>query len=122
MVYFLHMGKLPTLTEVFASTLREWEGDDPDLPRSSQNTQRLRAAGRDPYAKRKPGAPSPDAGAKRPGPLLKKLLDAGTVYVIDNGTYMAKTPDGAEVQLGHETQDPKGIESYLAAHPTPDTW
>lgn len=61
-------------------------------------------------------------GAKPPGPKLKALIASGVVTLDDTGAYVAKAADGTEVQLGHETSDPKGIESYLTSYPGPQDW
>jgi hypothetical protein len=53
-------------------------------------------------------------------PLLQAALSAGTVFE-ENGEYVGFAEDGTIVSLGSVGFE-KQCESYLSAHPTPDTW
>lgn len=55
-------------------------------------------------------------------PLLVNLLMEGSIYIEDSKYLYGKSSiGGGDVQLG--TVDFLGeVESYLTAHPTPDTW
>lgn len=53
-------------------------------------------------------------------PTLSALLTSGAIW-IDVDTYLGRAADGVEVALG-TVYTRSAVETYLADHPTPDTW
>jgi hypothetical protein len=54
-------------------------------------------------------------------PILVSLLTSGKAWEGERGEIEGRAPDGVVVCLG-SVHDIPSTESYLSAHPSPDTW